>query len=82
MDVYDEAELDFYSTMGEYEDMYAGDNSNLYYSDSLIRSDGFTVNTNVFKFLFTSDDSYYGGHVNLEWECVQGEQNVKNSVFE
>ena len=72
MAVYDEDELDQYSTMGEYEDYHADDGSNMYYSDSLMRSDGFTVNTNVFKFLFTSDESYYGGHVHLEWECVLG----------
>ena len=42
-----------------------------YYNNDLIKSDGITFNTNTFKFIFNSDDSWSGGHVHLEWECIE-----------
>ena len=50
------------------------DNFPSYYSyDWQQLSDGFSVNGNKFTFYFGSDDTIYGGHVEVDWECVEGE---------
>ena len=39
--------------------------------------ENFSINTNVFKFLFKSDMIMYGGHVVIDWECVEDEVSTQ-----
>jgi len=55
-----------FSTLGEYEEQYPNR-----YGDHQLKNDGFSVNTNRFKFYFYSDSSWYNGHVVLDWACVE-----------
>ena len=60
-----ESTSDTWSTLGEYEEAYPNR-----YGEQQLKNDGFSVNTNRFKFYFFSDGSWYNGHVVLDWACV------------
>ena len=59
---------DDYQSLGAYEYDYPFN-----YGDFQLPNDGFSVNSNTFKFYFSSDSSWYGGHVEFKWTCVDND---------
>ena len=64
---------DFNLDYDDYYDDYYNDEYEytIFQSDEAIGPDSFSVNSNTFTFYFKADSSIDGGHVIIDWECVE-----------